>query len=182
MAWLILLAFILTPFLTHYITTFFFRQQSKNRNPSRKPPTIPYWVPGLYHALGLLSKPSTYFALLIKKYGAHAPFTVKVGRVSYLVVRSPEHCRSLLRRSSSMEVKSNLPEIYDKVFGTTRDAVRYYQTNNSGDKDSCLVHPMLASVHSKYLDEVELKSLTDTYISIFRRNMSNKMFQTSSCR
>ncbi|CAI6332412.1 unnamed protein product [Periconia digitata] len=180
MAWLILLAFILTPFLTHYITTFLFRRQSKNRSPPRKPPTIPYWVPGLYHALGLLSKPSTYFALLIKKYGAHAPFTVKIGRVSYLVVRSSEHCRSLLRQSSSTKAKSNLTEIYDKVFGTTRDAIRYYQINESVDQDSGPFHPLLASVHSKYQDDVEFKSLTDTFISIFRRNMSNKMFQPSS--
>lgn len=186
MAWLIFLVVVAVPFLINYITTSFFHRHSAKKSLPKHPPTVPYWIPGLFHGLGLLSKPSTYFALIIKKYGNHAPFVLKTGRVSYLVVRSPEQCGYLLRDgpdASINDAKSDLVEVYSKLFGTTREAAKCYNAMGTGDSEGDTVHLAHVAVHLKYLEDEEgLKALTDLFISVFRRNMSNKMFQTSSCK
>ncbi|PVI04740.1 putative cytochrome-like protein P450 [Periconia macrospinosa] len=178
MIWLILFIVIAIPFLTHYITSILFNRNSANKNSPRNPPTIPYWIPGLCHALGLLSKPSTYFALLIKKHGFHAPFFVRMGRVSYLIVRNPEQCRDLLR--GGLKTTWDLVEVYSKVFGMNGDALKYYETREIGDGKDGESDAADDSALRKYMEDAELKALADVFVSVFSRNMSNKMFQTST--
>jgi hypothetical protein len=61
-----ILAVVVLPFLTYYITSTAFFRRANNRGPGKKPPTVPYFVPGLFHATGIVSLgPRKYFAELM---------------------------------------------------------------------------------------------------------------------
>ncbi|KAF2643967.1 putative cytochrome-like protein P450 [Massarina eburnea CBS 473.64] len=171
---------VLIPFLTHYITTTLFYRAHSSKGSDKKPPTISYWLPVFCHGLGLLSRPSAYFGLLIKKYGDYAPFVVKVGRTSYLVIRDPKHVQKVFRESSGPATRSDLVEFYSKVLDAPKEAVDCYKSVGAGAEQNGKLHHARVAVPEKYFTGAALKSLTDTYISIFRRNMSNKMFQVDS--
>ncbi|KAF1962243.1 cytochrome P450 [Byssothecium circinans] len=176
---LVLSLVILIPFLIHYITTTLFYRTHGSKNSNRKPLTIPYWVPGFCHGLGLLSRPSAYLALLVKKYGDYAPFMVKVGLSSYLIIRDLDHVQQVFQTPNNAIATPDL-EFYTKVLDAPPDAINYYKSVARRDTEGDKVHHAHVTIPRKYFTGPALKALTDTYISIFRRNMSNKMFQVNS--
>lgn len=64
---LIIGAFVVVlPFLTYYVTSLLFFRQSKSKATQKRPPTIPYFIPGLFNALGFAqSGARKYFAELM---------------------------------------------------------------------------------------------------------------------
>jgi hypothetical protein len=63
---LLWIAVVIIPFLTYQLTLFLFHRTARSDAPLKTPPTIPYWVPGIFHGVGLtLSGPSAYFGKLM---------------------------------------------------------------------------------------------------------------------
>jgi hypothetical protein len=61
-----ILALIIFPFLTYYITTLLFYRRARSLAKNKVPPTIPYFAPGLFHAFSLASfGPQKYLAELM---------------------------------------------------------------------------------------------------------------------
>lgn len=53
---------ILFSLLTYALSTFFFYRTLRSNGTGLKPATLPYWLPGIYHALNLVHGPAGFFA------------------------------------------------------------------------------------------------------------------------
>jgi len=62
---LLWVAIIVFPFLTYQLTSFLFYRTARSNGPLKTPPTIPYWVPGIFHGVGLAFGPPVYFGKLM---------------------------------------------------------------------------------------------------------------------
>lgn len=63
---LIFSGLIIFPFLTCYIATILFYRKARSTARGKIPPSIPYYVPGIFHAFGLASiGPQKYFAQIM---------------------------------------------------------------------------------------------------------------------
>jgi hypothetical protein len=61
-----ILALIISPFITYYITTLLFYRRIRSLATRKVPPTVPYFAPGLFHAFSLATfGPQKYFAELM---------------------------------------------------------------------------------------------------------------------
>jgi hypothetical protein len=68
---IILVTLIIVPFLTYFISTTLFYRTARSHSALRRPPTVPYWVPGIYHGFSLLSRsPSIFFKRAMYVYAA----------------------------------------------------------------------------------------------------------------
>ena len=94
-----------------------------------------------------------------KDYGTFAPFKVRAGLQSYVVLRDPIHISRILDAPEHLTVKSIGAEALDKIFGSAT-AAKYFI------KDETLAQ-----------NDTALESATEEYISILSANMHDKMFQ-----
>jgi hypothetical protein len=63
---LIIVLLIVAPALTYYVSTTLFYQNAKSTTLGKRPPTIPYLVPGAFHAFSLAyDGPQKYFGRLL---------------------------------------------------------------------------------------------------------------------
>lgn len=60
------LALVVVPAVTYYLTTALFFRSAKNAATGKKPPTIPYLVPGVFHTFSIAAEgPQKFFARLL---------------------------------------------------------------------------------------------------------------------
>ena len=71
-------------------------------------------------------------------------------------------------------------EMYDKVFGAAKVTIESYKNLGLNSDETDQINHAHFDLPRKYLTGSSLVSLADVYISAFRRNMSNKMFQLDS--
>jgi hypothetical protein len=112
-----------------------------------------------------------------KDYGNFAPFFVKAGPASHLVLRDPVHFERIL---SILDPTAAEVEAYDKVFGMPEAALSLY--SGKGATESKL-RAMLAA-HNKLrtmcLTEASLTAFAEIYVSILSGNLHDKMFQAGT--
>ncbi|UPX17443.1 uncharacterized protein EKO05_0007796 [Ascochyta rabiei] len=175
-ALLILASLVIFPFLTYYATSSLFFRRSNSTAAGKKPPTIPYFVPGLFHAVGFAQLGARkYFAELIKEYGAFAPFQVRAGPYSYVVLRDPTHIRRVLDAPEHLTATPVRVETLDKLFGSPRAAEHSQYSEAHTREDSEAEPPMTSNI-----PDTALASTIEVYISILSANMHDKMFQFDS--
>lgn len=59
-------ALFILPFLTYYLSTLSFYRKANSKVTGKRPPTIPYFIPGVFHAFTLAYEgPQKYFATLM---------------------------------------------------------------------------------------------------------------------
>ncbi|KAF9692788.1 hypothetical protein EKO04_009166 [Ascochyta lentis] len=173
---IILASLVIFPFLTYYATSSLFFRRADSTTFGKKPPTIPYFVPGLFHASGFAQLGARkYFAELIKNYGTFAPFQVKAGPRSYIVLRDPTHIRRVLDAPEHLTATPARTEIFDKLFGSPRaaDHLHHSEAHTSEESETTT----LAPPSTFYVPDAALASTVETYISILSANMHDKMFQ-----
>lgn len=57
---------IISPFLTYYLTTLVFYRRSRSKELGKYPPTIPFYLIGIFHTFSLMTAgPQQYFAQLL---------------------------------------------------------------------------------------------------------------------
>lgn len=62
----IILTLIVVPLATYYSSLSSFQRRARRKRAGKIPPTIPYYVPGIFHAFSLASTgPQKYFAQLL---------------------------------------------------------------------------------------------------------------------
>ena len=96
-----------------------------------------------------------------------------------MVIRDPKHVERILA-SDKATTNFQRAEMYDKVFGVSRVALQSYKSLGIESEQTRQINYAHFDLPQKYLTGTSLASLADIYISAFRRNMSNKMFQQDS--
>ncbi|KAF2628478.1 cytochrome P450 [Macroventuria anomochaeta] len=175
---IIVASIIIFPFLTYYATSSLFFRRANNNSTGKAPPTIPYFIPGLFHAVSFTqSGARKYFAELIKEYGTFAPFKVKAGPRSYVVLRDPTHIIRVLDAPEHLTANTVKVEMFDKLFGSPRAAEHLHQTEASDRNDHEVSTPEQLPFH---IPDTTLASATEVYISKLSASMHDKMFQFDS--
>ncbi|OSS43390.1 hypothetical protein B5807_12008 [Epicoccum nigrum] len=155
-----IVAILISPFLTYYVTSTLFFRTANNKTTSKRPPTVPYLLPGLFSAGGLArSGARKYFAELFKDYGSFSPFKVRAGLQSYVLLRDPIHISRVLDAPEHLTAKGVRAEALDKIFGSSTAAKHFAKD------ETFLQH------------DTTLAAATEEYISILSANMHDKMFQ-----
>lgn len=63
---LVILLLITLPFVTYYVSMQKFVRRANKKELAKRPPTIPYWIPIIHHAPGLIYVgPQKYFGMLM---------------------------------------------------------------------------------------------------------------------
>ncbi|KAJ8112823.1 hypothetical protein OPT61_g4897 [Boeremia exigua] len=166
---------VILPFLTYYVTSALFFRKANSTAINKEPPTIPYFVPGLFNAANFgRSGARTYFAELIKDFGTFSPFKVRAGLRSYVVIRDPIHMSRVLNAPEHLTTTTSDIETFDKLFGSP-NLERYLKrsrTSNRSDEGKGTRFPP-----PSVIPDATLISTTEAYISILSANMHDKMFQ-----
>jgi hypothetical protein len=94
-----------------------------------------------------------------KDYGTFAPFKVRAGLQSYVVLRDPIHISRILDAPEHLTAKGINAEALDKIFGSSA-ATKHFAKDETFPQD-----------------DNALAAATEEYISILSANMHDKMFQ-----
>jgi hypothetical protein len=97
-----------------------------------------------------------------------------------MVVRDPNHVQTILSESERLTTNFQRIEVYDKVLGTPKPTLQSYGHLATDSEEFNQINNAHFNLPQKYLTGPALVSLVDVYISTFRHNMSNKMFQVES--
>lgn len=173
---LIAIILISIPALTYYVSSTLFHRSSKTVASRRSPPTIPYLLPGVFHAFNLAyDGPPKCFATLLKYYGDAAPFTVRIGLRPFVVFRDPKHVRKI---AEAKQVQSQIIE-----HRITDDLIGFPKAISNGaidEKAFKVIESTRTTLTEKYFNASVLPTMTDLYVSILSRNLKDKMFQVGS--
>ncbi|CBX98775.1 similar to putative cytochrome P450 [Plenodomus lingam JN3] len=175
---LFLSCLILFPFLTYYISTLLFYRQVNSKASRKTPPTIPYLFAGIFHAFSLAYEgPQKYFATLLKEYGTSAPFVVRAGLQTFVVLRDPGHIEKVMQAS-----KQGVPDAidlhkYGEVFGSPRSVLDLYAGRGASTSTKQALRHAHVDLPRKYLTGTALANMTDVYATSLSRSLNDKMFQ-----
>lgn len=94
LAMLLVFSFLLIfPFFTYYVATTLFYRKVNSDSIGKTPPTVPYLIPGVFHAFSLAYEgPQKYFATLMYEF----------------VVRHPSHGQSLMNTAKTTAASHHL--------------------------------------------------------------------------
>jgi hypothetical protein len=178
---LFIISLVLIPWATHQFSTFSFYRTAQSSALGKRPPTIPYWVPGIFHGFSVITQgPPAFFASLTKQYCDHAPFIAKIGPLSILVVRDANHVKKVFQSVKQMTPKDLHVRVYGKVMGSPKAALDILNAIGTGNKESEQVEYAHLTVPRLFFSGTSLVPMADIYIATLRRNMDNKMFQSKS--
>lgn len=121
-----------------------------------------------------LSLRSFAYEIASKEYGAFAPFNVRAGPRSYVVLRDPIHVQRVLERNDCLTTRAAKVETFDKLFGSPDAEGHMYRSEATGQQE---VDRMTSDASQFYISDASLASVVDIFISILSANMQNKMFQ-----
>jgi hypothetical protein len=96
--------------------------------------------------------------------------------VSFLIIRDANHVKKVFQSVKQMTPKPFHVQIFDKVMGSPREAVEFYSstTQSKEREDLEYAHSTIPRI---YFQGSTLASMAEKYISVLRRNLSEKMFQ-----
>jgi hypothetical protein len=190
-------ALVLCPLLIYYITTLLFYRRASSKLRGKVPPTVPYYVPGIFHAFSLAKTgPPRYLAQVMyanefsrsvvvltvnrKDYGDSAPFFVNAGPQALLVVRMPSQVGKVLTACTATTTTQSQYEAFDKLFGSPKAALDMYSGANISELEDAALQEAHIVLTQKHLTGASLSTSLETYVSILSENLDNKMFQTGS--
>ncbi|CAA9961296.1 Cytochrome P450 [Pyrenophora teres f. maculata] len=177
---LIVFLLIIVPICTYNVSKARFDRSSQS-TALQRPPTVPYLVPGVFHAFSLaFDGPQKYFATLIKEHGKFAPFAVKVGLRSFVVLRDPEHVKKIVEASKQQGPDVSGSRIHEIAFGSSKAVANLLAGTTPSNGKKKATRQVRISLTQKYLTGTSLANTTNTYVNTLSRNMNDKMFQVGS--
>jgi hypothetical protein len=194
---LAIFALVICPLLIYYITTLLFYRRASSKLRGKVPPTVPYYVPVIFHAFSLAKTgPQKYFAQVMyvndcsrnvvvltinsKDYGDSAPFFVNAGPQALLVVRKPSQVEKILTVSAATTTTQSQYEAFDKLFGSPKAALEMYSGGDVSELEAAALKEAHVVLTQKHLTSTSLSTSLETYVSILSENLDNKMFQPGS--
>ncbi|KAL7777998.1 hypothetical protein CFE70_004672 [Pyrenophora teres f. teres 0-1] len=192
---LIVFLLIIVPICTYNVSKARFDRSSQS-TALQRPPTVPYLVPGVFHAFSLaFDGPQKYFATLMyvaqphswnvlttgsKEHGKFAPFAVKVGLRSFVVLRDPEHVKKIVEASKQQGPDVSGSRIHEIAFGSSKAVANLLAGTTPSNGKKKATRQVRISLTQKYLTGTSLANTTNTYVNTLSRNMNDKMFQVGS--
>ncbi|KAF1828961.1 cytochrome P450 [Decorospora gaudefroyi] len=124
----IIITVIVTCVCTRILSSHWFRSVKYGKRRNVKLPTLPYWIPGLKHALSLAYNSKPFMARSnCNAYGDGIPFFLDGAGQNMLIILDPEQIQGVLR--SSTELDPN-PFIHEKIMGallgSPQEAIDHY--------------------------------------------------------
>ncbi|XP_014562251.1 hypothetical protein COCVIDRAFT_11346 [Bipolaris victoriae FI3] len=178
---LIAVGIIVLPALTYYLTTAFFFQSAKNDAAGKRPPTIPYLVPGVFHTFSIAAEgPQKFFARLFKEFGSFAPFTVKAGLQTFVVLRDPKHIKVVIEASKPSEQGSIVRHEYEGIFKVPKRQASIPAEFSDPAKYNEKVYNAFTTPIRKHLTGESMVNIGERYASKLSSNMDDKMFQVGT--
>ncbi|EUC41133.1 hypothetical protein COCMIDRAFT_106960 [Bipolaris oryzae ATCC 44560] len=114
---------------TRVVSSYRYRSIKYGQGRNVAPPTIPYWIPGLRHALSLALDNKHFLARCFNKYGDGTPFFLDGAGEKMLFVHDPEHVKTVLMSAQHFDPN---PFVHDKILGALMDSpqktIDYYNT------------------------------------------------------
>ncbi|RMZ68398.1 cytochrome p450 [Pyrenophora seminiperda CCB06] len=130
-------------FCTRILTSQWFHSVRYRKGHNVTPPTAPYWIPGIKHALSLAFDGKAFMAKCFhytynnlltfdrNKYGDGSPFFIDGAGQKMLIILDPDHIKGVFRASKEMDPNPFIHErILGALMGSPPSAVQYYR---SGD-------------------------------------------------
>ncbi|USP79503.1 hypothetical protein yc1106_06777 [Curvularia clavata] len=125
----VLLALLAICVCTRLVSSYTFRSIKYGKAHHVTPPTLPYWIPGLRHALSLAYDSKGFMAKCFKKYGDGTPFFLDGADQRMLIVLDPDHVKSMLQSAQHFDPN---PFIHDQILGalmgSPQAAIDYYNS------------------------------------------------------
>ncbi|KAF1918443.1 putative cytochrome-like protein P450 [Ampelomyces quisqualis] len=177
----IILTLIIVPVATYYGSRSSFQRRTRGKRVGKVPPTIPYYVPGIFHAFSLASiGPQKYFAQLLKKYDSRDPFCVRAGPQPLVVVRDLKHVKTVLSALQAVTPAASRLEHFDKIYGSPRAALDLYANEGINMAEGSTLQHAHVTVTQKHLTGMSLSANIETYMTILSCSLNDKMFQVGS--
>src|SRR5690242_14938967 len=106
-----------------------------------------------------------------KDYGAFAPFKVRAGPRSYIILRDPTHISRVLNASEHLTATSSKIEVLEKLFGSPKAADHKISTSQKDRIGKSSEQTPLS------VSDPNVAATTEAYIGLLSANMHDKMFQ-----
>lgn len=190
--------------LTYVLTSLRWFIALRSRRDGREPPTIPYMVPFLGHAISVARDiggfvDRTVYVLLARsletenahmvcsaQYGISQPMGILVGAEKMFIVADPSQNEILLRSSKCLDNKSNIILVLRNIFGTPDSSLEYYHSDDSGSSPKPLpgsnVKPEYRVLYQQHrnthihLTGASLSALTEQLVARFDNLMKQARF------
>jgi hypothetical protein len=115
-----------------------------------------------------------------KNYGDFAPFAIKAGLRSFVVLRDANHIAAVARASKQMTSPSAEARMYGRIFGVPRIDLNLSGDDENNTKQKETLEDARITLTRKYLTGKPLTTTAETYASILSRDLNDKMFQVGS--
>ena len=112
-----------------------------------------------------------------KDYGNFAPFFIKAGPASHLVLRDPAHFERIL---SILDPIAAELEAYDKIFGMPEAALSLYSGKCATESELNAMLSGHKNLRTTRLTGAYLTAFAEKYVSILSGNLHDKMFQAGT--
>ncbi|KAI1739028.1 cytochrome P450 [Xylaria scruposa] len=177
--WLLPVVCMLIMCFTYIVSGLRFRLSITFGGPSRVP-TVPYYIPGLFHTLSLLD-PAGFLVRLKNQLGSERPLLVRVCFSRIFFITNPDHVKAVFRKSKQM---TNMPVsvwALRHLLNLPRRALQIYEADNSGmnstPREGSVVAPerrlkfLIAHNLNKFLSSRYLDALNKQYLSLLVRDL-----------
>lgn len=174
---LVALAVVASPFLTYYLSNYLFEQTVRSPEIGKTPPKLPAYIPGIWPGVTIIKDGlPAFISNIIKRYGELAPFVVRAGPLSFLLIRDAAQIKRVLE-SENMTPKGRHGRLFDKTFGTPQATLAAIQATAAGRSRSEDLDYVHSRVPRQYCSGAGLKSMAEAYTGLLSQNLGNKMFQ-----
>ncbi|KAK0630533.1 cytochrome P450 [Bombardia bombarda] len=179
----IVLFILLLPILSIVSSTLRFRAASRTQGDNQAPPTIPYLLPLLFHAIPLAWNPFQFVTKALARYGWERPLRIRVGWLSMTIVSNPAHISAIFRSSKQLTSKPATLFALQYLLGVSTDVLPFYAADNSGmastpAKGSTVEHVDRIDFHQartaqKFLSSQHLAHLSTRYLETLERYLNS---------
>jgi hypothetical protein len=174
---------VIIPILTYIFTSLTAFIAIHSASGPRKPPMLPYWVPGIGSLMRALN-PAKLASDITSRFGFDVPVRVRVGPVVGILVSNASHFETMLRGARDLTSGVGIILMLRNLFGLPADAAAFYAEDDSGLAATPIAGTTVApgnrighlrhSAASKYLYGAHLRGMTDRFVERFSKQIEDE--------
>ncbi|KAH7069669.1 cytochrome P450 [Paraphoma chrysanthemicola] len=120
---------------TRILSSHWFHQAKYGHGTNVVPPTLPYWIPFLRHALHMAWDTKRFAARCLLKYGDGTPFFIDAAGKKILVLLDPNQIKRVMNSSKELDPNPFIHEmILGQMLGSPAHTIDFYK-NDEGKMD-----------------------------------------------
>ncbi|KAF2844665.1 cytochrome P450 [Plenodomus tracheiphilus IPT5] len=106
-----------------------------------QPPTIPYWIPFVRHALSMAWDTKRFTARCLNQYGDGAPFFIDAAGRKILVLLDPAQIKRVMNASTELDPNPFIHDmILGQMLGSPKETVDFYKNDNGRMDEVQMTH------------------------------------------